>query len=74
MWVRIGSKAVVAAATALVVAGLAWAPAPLARAAAAPARVAAAAVRGSFYRYTGSTPLAQIPPGTVLKTRVLATE
>jgi Secretory lipase len=73
MWVRIGSKAAIAAAAALAVAGLAWAPAPPARAAAAPARTAAVpAARGSFYRYTGSTPLAQIPPGTVLKTRVLS--
>jgi hypothetical protein len=53
------------AVTALAVAGFAGAPAPLAQAAAAPAR-------GSFYRYTGSTPLARIKPGTVLKTRTLA--
>ena len=65
MWVRIGSKAAVTAVTALAVAGLAGAPAPLAQAATAPAR-------GSFYTYTGSTPLAQIKPGTVLKTRTLS--
>ena len=65
MWVRIGSKAAVTAVTALAVAGFAGAPAPLAQAAAAPAR-------GSFYTYTGSTPLAQIKPGTVLKTRTLS--
>jgi secretory lipase len=70
MWVRIGSKAAVTAVTAvtaaaLTAAGLAGAPASLARAAAAPAR-------GSFYAYTGSRPLAQIAPGTVLKTRTLS--
>ena len=65
MWVRIGSKAAVTAVTALAVAGFAGAPAPLAQAATAPAR-------GSFYAYTGSTPLAQIKPGTVLKTRTLS--
>src|SRR5437763_13973910 len=64
MWVRIGSKAAVTAVTALAVAGLAWAPAPLARAASSPPR-------GSFHSYTGSTPLAQIKPGTVLSTRTL---
>jgi len=65
MWVRIGSKAAVTAVTALAVAGFAGAPAPLAQAATTPAR-------GSFYTYTGSTPLAQIKPGTVLKTRTLS--
>jgi hypothetical protein len=65
MWVRIGSKAAVTAVAALAAAGLAWAPGPLARAATAPAR-------GSFYTYTGSTPLARIKPGTVLKTRTLS--
>jgi hypothetical protein len=65
MWVRMRSKAAVTAVTALAVAGFAGAPAPLAQAAAAPAR-------GSFYTYTGSTPLAQIKPGTVLKTRTLS--
>jgi hypothetical protein len=65
MWVRIGSKAAVTAVTALAVAGLAWAPGPLARAATAPAR-------DYFYAYTGSAPLAQIKPGTVLKTRTLS--
>jgi len=63
MWVRIGSKAAVTAATALVVAGLVGAP--LARAVAAPAR-------HSFSTYKGSTPLAQIKPGTVLSTRILS--
>ena len=65
MWVRIGSKAAVTAVTALAVAGLAWAPAPLARA-------AAASAPGSFSTYTGSTPLAQIKPGTVLGSRTLS--
>jgi hypothetical protein len=67
MWVRIGSKTAVTAvmAAALAAAGVAGAPASLARAAAAPAR-------GSFYAYTGSRPLAQIAPGTVLKTRTLS--
>ena len=65
MWVRIGSKAAVTAVTALAVAGLAWAPAPLARAATGPAR-------DSFYTYPGSTPLAQIKPGTVLSSRTLS--
>jgi hypothetical protein len=65
MWVRIGSKAAVTAVSALAVAGLAWAPAPIARAAAAPAK-------GSFYAYTGHTPLAQIKPGTVLSSRPLS--
>jgi hypothetical protein len=64
MRVRIGAKAATAV-TALAVAGLAWAPAPVARAAAAPAR-------DSFYAYTGSTPLAQIKPGTVLSSRTLS--
>src|SRR5262252_5593302 len=65
MWVRIGAKAAVTAVTALAVAGLAWAPAPIARAAATPAP-------GPFYAYTGSTPLAQIKPGTVLSSRTLS--
>jgi len=65
MRVRIGSKAAMTAVTALAVAGLAWAPAPLARAASSPAR-------SSFGTYTGSTPLAQIKPGTVLSTRTLS--
>ena len=68
MLVRTGSKAAVTAVAAVVglaVAGLAGAPAPVARAAAAPAR-------GSFYAYPGSTPLAAIAPGTVLKTRTLS--
>jgi hypothetical protein len=65
MRVRIGSKAAMTAVSALAVAGLTWAPAPMARAAGAPAR-------GSFYTYTGSTPLAQIKPGTVLSSRTLS--
>jgi hypothetical protein len=68
---RTGSKA--AAATAVVtlaVALLAGALAPVAQA--APVARAAAAARGSFYDYTGSTPLARIAPGTVLKTRTLS--
>ena len=65
MRVRIGSKAAATAVAALAVAGLIGAPPPLARAATAPAR-------GSFYTYTGSTPLAQVAPGTVLKTRILS--
>src|SRR5215469_3769863 len=65
MRVRIGSKAAVTVATGLAVAGLAWAPTPTARAAAAPAK-------GSFYTYAGSTPLAQIKPGTVLSSRTLS--
>jgi hypothetical protein len=63
-----------AAVAALTVAGLAGASAPAARAAVArpmAGRTAAAPARGSFYTYTGSTPLAQVPPGTVLKTRFL---
>jgi hypothetical protein len=64
MPVRIRSKVAVTTVAALAVAGLLGVSAPLARAAAAPGR-------GSFYAYTGRTPLAQIPPGTVLKTRTL---
>ena len=69
---RTGSKAATAAAAvvALAAALLAGAPAPLAQA--APVARAAAAARGSFYDYTGSTPLARIAPGTVLKTRTLS--
>ncbi len=59
---RIWLKAAVATMAALVVAGLAGA---------APAGAAAAVAPGSFCTYTGSTPLAQEPPGTVLKTRTL---
>ncbi len=66
MWVRIGSKAAATTTVAaLAVAGLAGATAPAAQA-------AATAARGSFYAYTGSTPLARIAPGTVLKTRTLS--
>jgi hypothetical protein len=64
MSVRIRSKLAVTTLLALALAGLLGVPAPLARAAAAPGR-------GSFYAYTGRTPLAQVPPGTVLKTRTL---
>jgi hypothetical protein len=38
---------------------------------AAQARTVAHTGDGSFYVYTGSTPLTQIPPGTVLKTRTV---
>ena len=65
MSVRIRSKVAVTTTVALAVAGLLGASAPLARAAAAPGR-------RSFSAYTGSTPLAQVPPGTVLKTRTLS--
>ena len=73
---RTGSKAATTAAAvvALAVALLAGTPAqaaPVAGAAAA-AQAAAAAARGSFYVYNGSTPLARIAPGTVLKTRILS--
>jgi secretory lipase len=64
MWVRTGSKA---AAAALAVMALA-----VACLATAPAGAAAAPARGSFYAYTGSTPLASIKPGTVLKSRTLS--
>jgi Secretory lipase len=64
MW-RIVSKAAVTAVVALAVAGLVGARPALARA-------AAASARGSFYTYRGSTPLANVPPGTVLKTRTLS--
>jgi len=74
---RTGSKAATAAAAVAVAALLAGTPASLAQAApealaAAAAQAAAAAARGSFYAYTGSTPLARIAPGTVLKTRTLS--
>jgi Secretory lipase len=65
MRVRIGSKTAVTAVTALAVAGLAWAPAAQARAASSPAR-------GFFSTGTGSMPLAQIKPGTVLSSRTLS--
>jgi hypothetical protein len=64
MSLRIRSKVAVATVMALALAGLLGASAPLARAVTAPGR-------GSFYAYTASTPLAQVPPGTVLKTRTL---
>jgi hypothetical protein len=62
MWMRIGLKAAVPTVAALAVAGLAGA---------APAGAAAPPAQGSFYTYTGSTPLAQKAPGTVLKSRTL---
>ncbi|MBO0816255.1 MAG: triacylglycerol lipase [Actinobacteria bacterium] len=65
MRVRIWSKAAVTAVAAVAVAGLAGAPAPAARASAAPGE-------GSLSAYAGSGPLAQVPPGTVLKTRTLS--
>jgi hypothetical protein len=65
MPVRIRFKVAVTTVAALVAAGFPGVPAPLARAASVPGR-------GSFYAYTGSTPLAQVPPGTVLKTRTLS--
>ncbi len=65
MSVRVRSIVGVATVAALAVAGLLGASAPRARAAAGPGR-------GSFYDYTGSTPLARIAPGTVLKTRTLS--
>jgi hypothetical protein len=76
MCVRIWPKAAVTAAVtvaALALALIAGAPAPAARAAAGPmSRAAAPVARGSFYEYRGSTPLARIRPGTVLKTRTLS--
>jgi hypothetical protein len=65
MSVRIRSTVAAMTVMALAVAGFLGASAPLARAAATPGR-------GSFYRYTGRTPLAKIPPGTVLKTKTLS--
>ncbi|HEX4064286.1 MAG TPA: lipase family protein [Streptosporangiaceae bacterium] len=65
MRVRIRSTAVTVAAAALAVTGLAVTAGPVARAATGPAL-------GSFYSYTGRTPLAKVPPGTVLKTRTLS--
>src|SRR4051812_28652523 len=38
----------------------------------APGASAATAAPPPFAQYTGTVPLAQVPPGTVLKTRVLA--
>src|SRR5690349_21812958 len=64
MLVRIVSKAAVTTAV-LAATVLAGTPATVAQA-------AAAAARGPFDRYTGSTPLAKIAPGTVLKTRILS--
>jgi Secretory lipase len=61
---RIRSSAAVTTVALLAVAGLVSMPASLAR--------AAGASQGSFYDYTGGTPLSQIAPGTVLKTRILS--
>jgi hypothetical protein len=75
MRMRIRSMAAVTAAalaTALA-GGLPGTPGPLAQAAVSAAGGAGSATaRASFYRYTGSRPLAQVPPGTVLKTRTLS--
>jgi Secretory lipase len=68
MRVRFGSTTVAAAAAGLAVAGLLGVPGSPAQAAAGHALAA----RGSFYSYTGTRPLAQVPPGTVLKTRTLS--
>jgi hypothetical protein len=65
MRVRTGSKAAVTVAAIAALAGLVAVPAQ-------PATAAATAARGSFYTYTGRTPLARIAPGTVLKTRTLS--
>src|SRR5579863_9215818 len=70
MSVRTGSKAAVTAVSALTVTALAVAG--LAAAPAMPAGAAATPARGSFYHYTGRTPLAKLPPGTVLKTKTLS--
>ena len=66
MRVRLRSTAVTTAAAALAMAGLLGTAARPAQAAAL-----AAAARAAFPGYTGGTPLAQVPPGTVLKTRTL---
>jgi hypothetical protein len=71
MWLRIGLKTAVTTVLALAVAGLAGTP-PTRAAATPPTRAAAAPAQGSFYAYTGSTPLADKAPGTVLKTRTLS--
>src|SRR5215469_867012 len=65
MSVRIGFKVAVTTVAAVAVVSLLGVPALAARAATVPGR-------GSFYHYTGSTPLARIAPGTVLKTRTLS--
>ena len=86
MRVRIGSTAAAAVLSVAGLLGIASQPARAAAAAArdnsptaardaAPATArdnSPTAARGSFYRYTGSRPLAQVPPGTVLKTRTLS--
>jgi hypothetical protein len=72
MWMRIGSRAAVPTVAALAVAGLIGAGVVGAGVVGArPARAAAVPALGSFYTYTGSTPLAQVAPGTVLKSRTL---
>jgi len=68
MRVRIRPVAAATAIAALAATGLAGAQAPARAAATHPRAVA----RGAFYSYTGRTPLAQVPPGTVLKTRYLS--
>ncbi len=65
MRMRIRPSAAALVAVALAVAGLLARPAELAQA-------ASTAGHGSFYTYTGSRRLAQIAPGTVLKSRVLS--
>jgi hypothetical protein len=64
MAMRIRSR-IALLAVAAVIAGLVLFPAPWARA-------ASASNQDPFYAYTGSTPLAQIAPGTVLKTRTVS--
>ena len=61
---RIRSKVTVTTGMALAVVGLLALPSPTARA-------ATDSGSGSFYAYTGTTPLAQMKPGTVLKTQTL---
>ena len=73
MRMRTWRTAAVATAAALAVTTVMAVPGRAARAAARPARGwFPAAAQGSFYRYTGRRPLAQVPPGTVLKTRTLS--
>jgi secretory lipase len=81
---RIGSTAAVTMAAGLAMAGLLGAEGPPAQAASsagasagaratgAADQAAATTARSSFYSYTGRRPLAQVPPGTVLKTRTLS--
>ena len=65
MSVRVGSSVAVTMVAALAVAGFLGVLSPVARAATVPGR-------GSFYDYLGRTPLAEVAPGTVLKTRTLS--